>query len=539
MRNPNNLNTLLLGIALVGLGCSSSRSVRECCADVWADTVAVHTDSIAADTIREVEVEVARTDSIERVESEWAAVDLDSLHRLGTQLYREDLLEDAFPVWSMILSRADGRKDLRAEAHYVLGSVYFRRADYGRAEAEMQLAVKADSLLVDAYQDLGLLQFIKGHYDRAETYFAKVLRYLPSDSEATYWMGYTRATRSYERGLDAFSNDRYDEALRELRIAWQFLASDTSMNYQIQFVLGKTYLAKLDYDQALIHLDQCLALRPGSAEAMTEKAAIYFARVDFPKAIAWSRRAIAANPEFAKAYNNLGYIQFTMANQAALNGTRAKADELYQEALTLFERALVLDPAMQSAHLNRIHVGKILSGERNLSAYTMLQEARTTSDNGKKIRQYRAILEKDSTYDDAHNNLGVAYFVEGHADSAVAALERALAINPNNVQAHNNLGHILGTMHRYDEALKHVFIAIETKRDYLDAYCNLGYLYMWKEDFVSARKVWTHLLKIDPQNRLLRKGFAELERREEMISLGETTTRVVFESDSTQVEEGP
>ncbi len=471
-------------------------------------------------------------------ESAEGLVNLDSLEKIGTRLYVGDSLEAAFPIWADVLKHADGRNDLIAKAHYVISNVYFSRAEYGKAEGELRQVLKADSNFVDAYQDLGLLQFIKGQYDQAEKYFYTVLEFIPNDSEATYWVNYTKGTRAYEDGLKQFNLERYDEAIRGFRDALTYLGADTTVNYKIYFILGKTYIEKLEYDLALENLHRCLEIRPTSAEAYTEMASVHFARMDVDRAVALCEKAIALDPEFAKAYNNLGYMIFTQANKLALNQQEAKAQSAYQRALILFEKALTLDPTMSGARVNLQHVRKILSGERKVLAYTMLQQAVKGNDNRQKIREYQKIIAADSTYDDAHNNLAVAYFFEGRIDSAVAALEHALRINPYNVQAHNNLGYMLGTQRRYDEGLKHLFVAIEIKRDYLDAYYNLGYLYMWQEDFANARKVWMHLLKLDPTNKLARKGYEELQLREKMVQAGESTLSIIFESDSTAVSGG-
>jgi len=500
----------------------------------------VRTDSSHADISNTLLGELsgpAAADSAVVAESA-GVVNLDSLAELGTELYVKDHLEEAYPIWANILKHADGRNDLAAKAHYVISNVYFSKAEYGKAEGELRQVLKIDSNFVDAYQDLGLLEFIKGRYDQAEKYFHTVLTYIPLDSEATYWVNYTIGTRSYEEGLKNFNLEKYDEATTGFENALKYLGTDTTVNYKIYFILGKTFIEKLDFDRALENLNRCLVIRPNSAEAYTEMASVVFAQMDLERAMELDEKAIALDPEFPKAYNNLGYMMFTQANSFALKKQTAKSEDYYKRALVLFERALALDPTLPGARVNVEHVRRILSGERKVLAYTMLQQTVKNGNNPQKIREYQKILAEDSTYDDAYNNLAVAFFFEGQIDSAMAAFEHALRINPYNVQAHNNLGYMLGTLHRYDEGLKHLFVAIEIKRDYLDAYYNLGYLYMWQEDFANARKVWMHLLKLDPSNKHARKGYEEFQVRENMVKAGESTLSITFDNDSTAVTGG-
>lgn len=512
---------VLWALVMVFWGCSSKPVVvtdRPVLNPVVADTSATG----AVTETRSDSTAIGSTSSATGVET----LNLVELRAEALGLYMAGRYDDALPKWLKLAGVAAGRGERAAESHYVIGSIFFHKEEYTKAEIEFKRSVAADSMYVDAYQDLGLTHFVKGDYDKALGAFRRVLTILPSDSEATYWVNYTLGTKAFEEGLSHFNLEWYDQALASFQTAASHLEDDSTVNYKIYYFIGKSYYEKFDYDQALAAFIKCVQLNPLSEESYTELGNAHFARMEFDKAIEANRKALEINPDYAKAINNLGYIHFSLANRYAVNDQKAKADEEYQKALALFERALYFDPSLEGTKKNIDHVRKIVQGERNVAAYTMLQAARKSDDNLQKIRQYHRILEIDSTYDDAYNNLGVAYYFEGHVDSALSILEKALRINPYNPQAHNNLGYILGTAHRFDEALKHLYVAIQIKRDYLDAYVNLGYVYMWKEDFTSSRKIWTQLLRINPGNKHARKGLEEMDRREKMIKAGETTTKV-------------
>jgi tetratricopeptide (TPR) repeat protein len=530
----------LLGVTFITVlfGCSSQRTVVD-------NSNSTEKKSLDGGKAREEKKETtthAKADSIskhgavakkESVTKEVTAADADlaALTAQGDTLFRSEKFDAALPVWMKILQKAGDDKKLICEAHYVLGNIFFHKEEYGKAEIELKMALQVDSLLIDAHLDLGLVHFVKGDYDKALTRFDKVLALAPGDSEGTYWRNYTLGSRAYEDGLSDFNLENYAKAMDHFKIAAQYLANDTAANYKIYYFLGKSCNEKFDYENALGYLNQCVALNPNCAEAYTELATLYFARRDFDKAVSYNQKAITINPNFAKAQNNLGYIYFTIGNNLAINNHKDQGAEYYAKAISLFEKALSLDPDMQGAQNNLKHVKKIMSGERKVRAFTMMQSAAKTENNAEKITQYRQVISDDPTYDDAYNNLAVAYYYSGHVDSAMAVIEKALEINPYNPQAHNNLGYMLGTAHRYDEALKHLFIAIQIKRDYFDAYFNLGYVYMWKEDFESSRKIWVELLKLNADNKPSRKGLAELERREKMVKSGETMTKIEISED--------
>ncbi len=457
------------------------------------------------------------------------AVHVSVLRFTADSLYSLGLFDEALPAWMKVVEHAAGQQELLAEAHYFLANIFYHKAEYGKAELEFKLAIKEDSAFAEAYQDLGLVYIVKGDYEKALNSFRRILAILPSDSEATEWVNYTLGIQAYDKGLEHFNYGFYDPAIEQFKIAAINLENDTAYNYLTQFLLGKSYYEKLEYEPAQKHLEISISMKPESAPAYTELANIYFAKRDFKKAIDFNMKALSMKPDFAKAFNNLGYIYMTLGNEKAVQKKKTEADDYYRQAVIHIEKALALDPSMAGAKNNLEHIRRIISGKRDVTAYTMFQSAAKLEKNTERIKKFREIILNDPTYDDAFNNLGVAYFYEGHADSGIAMLEKAIAINPYNPQAHNNIGYMLGASHRFEDAVKHLFIAIQIKPDYMDAYVNLGYVYMWKQDFQSSRKIWLTLLKLNPNHREAKKGFDELQRREQAAKSGETTLQIEYE----------
>lgn len=527
--NTLRIRRFLTVMLLIVLGCTSRQTVVDQ-KPVGAESAINDTTSLTADTVNDSVAINSVSEPIKPPDHVLSA-DMEALKTVGDSLYIAELYDEALPVWILIAEKAANDRQLACEAHFVLGNIFFHKEEFGKAEIEFKLAIKADSLLIDAHQSLGLLYFTKGDYDKALGSFQNALALAPGDSESTYWVSYTIGSKAYEEGLSDFNLDWYDRAIEHFKIAAEHLSEDTSANYKIYFFLGKSFIEKLEYDQALDYLNKCVELNPTLADGYTELGSVYFAQRNLEKAVAFNEKAISISPNHPKAHNNLGYIYFTMGNALAVNNEKTKADEYYRKAIDLFEKALSFDPKLDGTRRNIAHVKKIISGERKVTAFTMMQSAVKTENGHEKIAQFKKIIAEDPTYDDAYNNLGVAYFYSGYTDSAITAIEQAIAINPYNPQAHNNLGYMLGTAHQYDDALKHLFIAIQIKRDYFDAYHNLGYVYMWKEDFVSSRKIWTQLLKQNPNNTQARKGLEELERRFAMIEKGESTTKIEFSDD--------
>jgi Flp pilus assembly protein TadD len=72
------------------------------------------------------------------------------------------------------------------------------------------------------------------------------------------------------------------------------------------------------------------------------------------------------------------------------------------------------------------------------------------------------------------NNLGIALFLMGKPEAAIAHYEQALRSKPDYADAHCNLGNVLAHMGKIEEAIAHYQQALRIKPDLAEAHCNLG-----------------------------------------------------------------
>jgi protein O-mannosyl-transferase len=148
--------------------------------------------------------------------------------------------------------------------------------------------------------------------------------------------------------------------------------------------LGNVYLGRKEYEKAKWCFDQLVARNPKDYIAQQNLGSIH-EREDSPyhdpeKAIGYFKASVAANPDFAEGYYNLGRLCQKTA--------QAKRDaSLMDEAITCYRRTLQLNPS---------HVL-------------------------------------------AHNNLGLVYFHQGKAAEARKEYETALRLDPNCEPAKANL----------------------------------------------------------------------------------------------------
>lgn len=74
-------------------------------------------------------------------------------------------------------------------------------------------------------------------------------------------------------------------------------------------------------------------------------------------------------------------------------------------------------------------------------------------------------------------NLGLIYFKKGDLTRAEAALQNALAINPNNAVAHQHMGIVYRQQGKFSQSEQAYLNAIKYQPDYANAHLNLAILY--------------------------------------------------------------
>jgi type IV pilus assembly protein PilF len=109
-------------------------------------------------------------------------------------------------------------------------------------------------------------------------------------------------------------------------------------------------------------------------------------------------------------------------------------------------------------------------------------------------------LELDPHNVDTHNTLGLLYAVLAENDKAEAAFKKALSIEPNNSSALNNYGQFLCQRKRFDEGEKMFMKAVENPlyRNAESAYNNAGVCAMAAGKLENAETYFRRALEIDP-----------------------------------------
>jgi tetratricopeptide (TPR) repeat protein len=188
------------------------------------------------------------------------------------------------------------------------------------------------------------------------------------------------------------------------------------------------------------------------------------------RAIERLEHAVAADPQFVQGHAALG---------AVLVGRfeRTRDRQLLDRANTAISTALKLD-ADSSAARYAFGYFQYATGARDAAAASLLRAIALDPDN-----------------DDAHRILGWRVFVnQGRTDDAIAELREAVRIRPESFENHYRLGNVLFLAGHYDDAVTAYHRATELQPGRADAFTNLGAAYFMLGDVTQATGNYEHAI---------------------------------------------
>ena len=345
-----------------------------------------------------------------------------------------------------------------ADAHSNLGRVLVLLERFDEAETVLRTAVELEARHLNALQNLGeSLRKTGRHEEAAEMY----RRALDVDSELV--PGHAGL------GMALFETGRYEEALAALDEALA-LEPDAPFAAQLSLFAGRAARELGRHGAAGAHLRRAATLDPAAAEPLTELAGVLFAqdrgneaeellrrarelRSDDPatahkaaealrkagrydEAMAAYRDAMRIDPDFAPAHVGMG---------AALFDRQRHAD-----ALESLDRAITLrmdDPTAATAHY--------LAG-RTLQGLERMAEAAV---------HFETAIEHDPEHAEALDHLALWRFGQREYEAALDLYRVQATLEPNNATIHANIGVTLYFLGRHEQALAAVEQALRLEPD--------------------------------------------------------------------------
>ena len=208
---------------------------------------------------------------------------------------------------------------------------------------------------------------------------------------------------------------------RNGEILFRHTLAVTRNNYFAQSGLGVALYHQGKIDEAILHYQESLKLRPTDADTLSNLATALADCGRNNEAIAAYQAGLKIQPADPALHNNLGTV-------LAQNGQPDAAIREYQEAIRL-------QPDFASAHKN------IANTLLNLNR---IDEA---------IKHYQEAIHNQPNDPESLNNWGVALFKHGQIDEALIQYKKSIELKPNYADARNNLAAALFNLGRIDEAI--------------------------------------------------------------------------------------
>jgi Flp pilus assembly protein TadD len=205
----------------------------------------------------------------------------------------------------------------------------------------------------------------------------------------------------------------------EVRL-WEEAARLSPKSRGAQVNLGGAYLARLDFDRAEAAYRRALALTPDQALPYYALGMLAYRRGQDDEAVAWLTKTASLAPDYAKTYRMLGVLAIRQGRDA--------------DARSSLRRALALDPRDATA---MAHLGLV---------------AQRAGDDAAAERWFLDAIALDPAQPLARNNLGTLYLARRRWAEALDQFSALLVHAPNDYDAALNRSVALDALGRKAEA---------------------------------------------------------------------------------------
>jgi len=392
------------------------------------------------------------------------------------------------------------KKDIpdNPETYRMPGDFYFAIGDMDKALAEYAAIFKDHPKDLQTKKNYIQLLILKNRLEEASRLNEEILKASHNDVEALIYKGQIQLRQNEAGG-----------AIQSLQAA---IGNDPE-NAVAHYHLGMAYAQQQDLSRAEQEWREAVRIRPDLADAQRALATVELSRGEVAAVMLTSQEIIKAQPFSAdgfllKAAAELRSRQYSQAQQDAQEGAKRApesptpyvqmgtvqlAQDHYGEAEKLYQQALEKDPSSADG----------LSGLMN--TYFVQKEF------DKAVAAANAQIARTPKSSNFYDLLGTALF-NGKKDypGAEAALEKAIELDKNNVDAIDKLGKVQVQEGAADRALALYQKSIKDRPREVSFYLLSGELYESKQDWEQAKAMYQQALSISPENPLASNNLAYL-----------------------------
>ncbi|MDB4910297.1 MAG: hypothetical protein JWO39_1120, partial [Gemmatimonadetes bacterium] len=333
---------------------------------------------------------------------------------IGEVLYNRGLNDQALAA----LHRSIELSPENADAHYLIGFVLGDLGRHEEARAATKRAIQLNPSLSRAQANLSIDRYNTARYNElvpARQERRSSALELSTDGHLAH----------YNLGLAFRQKGYYAEALKEYKLA---LDRNEDENL-VRQAMAEVHLLKKDASAAIELYDQILLAQKDSPKLWCERGVALHQQGQHAPAAESYRRALALDPAYAIAHNNLGVAQYHAGQSEA--------------AVDSFRAALSSQPNFVKAWLNLALL--LFRGKRMQLG----------------LESYRQVLTVEPEQPVAWNGIGLVLAELKKFEDARNAFGRSIHARPNFAEAHYNLGFTLSNLGDFEGALRATKRALE------------------------------------------------------------------------------
>ncbi|HDI46123.1 MAG TPA: tetratricopeptide repeat protein [Candidatus Omnitrophica bacterium] len=273
------------------------------------------------------------------------------------------------------------------------------------------------------------------------------------------------ASLYHNRGVDFFNKGDYKKAEQNFVLALKFY----SRSFQTHYELAKTYSMLGSHQLAIDEFRMALKINP-RPEVFTNLALEYLMVRNFKSAFDVIKKGRQMYPQDKGISSATTMVRFSYALYLSHQAEKALKDKDYKKAIDYYEQALKIFPHLPNSTINLVSlyrlIGKsdeaqkllndyITSNPRDFLAHKILGDIYLElSHYTQAIEEYKVSIKYKPDYAPAYNQLALAYDYLGFYASALDAVKKAHALQPENNYILYNLGKIYRDNRMFQQALE-------------------------------------------------------------------------------------
>jgi tetratricopeptide (TPR) repeat protein len=270
------------------------------------------------------------------------------------------------------------------------------------------------------------------------------------------------AINNYNLAVAYYQKQCFDQAIdafeRTLKLLKGGGESQDDMRADCEGILGALYYqVRQDNDDAIKHFKACLALRPGDKDSLNGISMAYNKAGKPDAAAEYLQQAIAADPHNVEARYRMATIQNDKLEAAGKKATAAMRDKV------------------QAAFEQVVRIGD-------------------PDHDSKPADDVKDLL------DQSYTRLGELYRAGGQNQKAVEALNRAIAIAPDDINSRFILGQVYFDLKDYASMIVQYQKVVDLDPKQEKARFNLGVAYINQEQFFEAWQQFKAISELDPSD---------------------------------------